>query len=93
LIDIASFYPLVKQYLMPHESPTVWMLVGWFMALLGPVFSMIFVEKILSKLVIKREQYKELYQKEKNILLILEESGASLENAILYLATFLMMIR
>ena len=93
LIDIASFYPLVKQYLLPHEAPTTWMLIGWFMALLGPILSMIFVEKIFTKIFMKRDEYKELYQKEKSITLIIEESGASLENAILYFITFLTMIR
>jgi len=92
LIDIASFYPLVKQYLLPHEPPTAWMLAGWFLAMVGPVISMIFVEKIIAKLYTKKEKYREFYQKEKNIVGIFEESGASMENAILYLITFFMML-
>lgn len=93
LVDIASFYPLAKQYFLPHESPTVWMLAGWFLAMMGPIVSMIFVEKVIAKLVTKKEQYKEFYQKEKNIPRIFEESGASIENVILYFITLLMMIR
>jgi hypothetical protein len=61
LIDIASFYPLAKQYFLPHESPTTWMLAGWFLAMMGPIVSMIFVEKIITKLTTKKELYKEIY--------------------------------
>lgn len=75
--DIISFYPQVKQYLLPHETPTPWLLFGWAMWTVGAFINLTMVEKIFSKLYLRQEP----------TLLIIEKSAFSIENGVFMLLT------
>lgn len=70
LVDIVSYYPQFKQYTLPHEAPTTWMLCGWYMSLAGTTINMFVIERIVQK----------IRYREKPWPTILEESAFSLEN-------------
>lgn len=93
LSDIGSFYPQLKQYLLPHENPTDWMLLGWGMFLAGALCNLVFVEKMFTKLRMEPVQYMQVYKEPKRTLLIFEKSVLSAENIILITVTILVMIR
>ncbi|MFA6254305.1 MAG: hypothetical protein WC640_03635 [Candidatus Paceibacterota bacterium] len=91
--DILSFYPQLKQYLMPHDAPTSWMIIGWCLWVLGASINVVLVEQLFTKLRMKKEAYEKLYTKPKRPLLIIEESMFSLENGLFMIVTVLVMTR
>jgi len=92
--DLLSFYPQLKQYLLPHESPTALMLVGWSLFALGTFVNFVFVEQLFVKLTADEMTYRKLFErKNKNLLSIFEESAYSIENCAAVTITILVMIR
>ena len=91
--DVLSFYPQLKQYLLPHERPTVWMIIGWALFGLGSILNVFFVEHLQKKLLLCQADYTSIYGKEKNLLKIFEESAFSIENTVLISITILVMCR
>jgi len=77
LVDVFSFYPQLKQYLLPHEAPTVWLLIGWTLFLLSALCNLLFVERLFFK----------LRQTGRKLLPALEESALSIENIVLIAIT------
>jgi hypothetical protein len=90
--DILSFYPQIKQYLLPHDSPTIWLVIGWSMFIADTIVNLIFVEKLPQKLTTPKERYEIKYGEEKQTLRLLESSLLSLENMILVSATLALML-
>ena len=68
-IDVITYYPLFKQYLMQHEPPTAWLKLGWCMQLTGITINLFVVERIVQK----------IRYREKPMPTILEETAFSLE--------------
>lgn len=93
LVDITSFYPVLKQYLQPHDRPTTWMIVGWSMYALAALINVIFAERFIHKLRMDYLTYGINYDKRKGCLQILEESAFSIENFFLILITIVLMCR
>ncbi len=92
--DIASFYPQLKQYLLPHERPTALLIIGWCLFASGAFVNFVFVERLFAKLGMSEASYMQLYGKNaKSILLILEESAFSVENCVLIIITIFVMTR
>lgn len=91
--DILSFYPQLKQYLLPHEPPTNLMISGWCLWILMAFINIFLVEEFFKKLTMTKMVYERLYEKSKNALLIIEESIFSLENFIFMIATVFVMVR
>ncbi|MDD5251263.1 MAG: hypothetical protein PHT12_01345 [Patescibacteria group bacterium] len=89
--DIASFYPQIKQYVLPHEPPTTWMLVGWLMFLIGAAVNLLAVERFVAKLMAGASGYQARYGVRKKVASIFEESALSLENGAFILVTILVM--
>ena len=79
--DVVSFYPQIKQYLMPHDFPTNWMLVGWGMWIAGVAVNIILVERL----------FKKLCKSEGQSWKIIEESLFSIENGIFMIITTIVM--
>lgn len=90
--DILSFYPQLKQYLLPHESPTPWMIIGWCMFIASTAINVIMVEEMFKKLFMHASEYAAKYEKPKRPLLILEESIFSLENCLFVAITVVVMV-
>ncbi|MBI5004498.1 hypothetical protein HZC00_05405 [Candidatus Kaiserbacteria bacterium] len=93
MVDVLSFYPQVKQYLLPHDPPTNWLLLGWGMMLAGAIVNIVFVEGFFPKLWMSRTKYWTTFKKNKNLSSIFEESALSLENSILMIGTIFVMTR
>lgn len=89
--DILSFYPQIKQYLMPHEPPTCWLLAGWCMWLTGVSINLLAVDRLWKKLRMPPDEYRKSFGKDKKALLIVEESVLSLENGLFIMITLLIM--
>jgi hypothetical protein len=86
-VDVISFYPLIKQYTLPHEAPTKYMVLAYGMWLLGAVVNVLWVERMPQRLlaaVRSGASWKERWR-------ILEESLLSLENT-MFLATMLIIM-
>jgi len=81
--DIASFYPQLKQYLLPHDPATNWMYIGWILWIIGSLAQLIYVDEFMLK----------WSAKAKPRLTLIEESAASLENSILLIITTLVMMK
>lgn len=92
LADLASFYPLWKQYLGPHEPISTLGLFGWMCFFVGALINIVFVERCFHKLRIPQEQFLREYKKEKRPLVILEESLLSIEVMLSVGFTLLIMI-
>jgi hypothetical protein len=93
IIDVLSFYPQLKQYLLPHESPTTWMILGWSLWVLGAFINIVLVEKLFKKLTMTKTMYEKSYGKTKKPLLVLEESAFSVENCLFMFITIIVMTR
>lgn len=91
--DVLSFYPQLKQYLLPHEPPTPWMIAGWCMFILSTAINVIMVEEMFKKLFMPASEYAAKYEKSKRPLLIFEESIFSLENCLFVAITVIVMVR
>jgi len=91
--DILSFYPQIKQYLLPHDAPTIWMILGWVMFIAGVVFNVIFIEHLPQKLTMKKERYEAEYGEPKRPLYLIESSLLSLENTVFLSVTLILMLR
>jgi hypothetical protein len=89
--DILSFYPQLKQYLLPHEPPTHLMMFGWCLWILMAFINVSIVEEFFKKLLMAEARYQRAYGKPRNRWLIAEESIFSLENAIFMIVTVLVM--
>jgi len=79
LVDIFSFYPEIKFYVLPHPIASDWKIAGWTMFFLGTVLNLIFVERFLEK-----------FHRERSWRTV-EHSALSLENAVLLLVTVVLM--
>ena len=91
--DVLSFYPQLKQYLLPHEPPTSLMILGWCLWILMAFVNVFLVEEFFKKLTMTRSTYERLYEKQKDALLIAEESIFSIENGVFMIVTVLVMIQ
>jgi ABC-type uncharacterized transport system permease subunit len=91
--DILSFYPQLKQYLLPHEPPTDLMISGWCLWILMAFINVFLVEEFYKKLTMPRTVYEQRYEKSKSMLLIAEESIFSIENGVFMIVTVLVMVR
>lgn len=91
--DILSFYPQLKQYLLPHEPPTTLMISGWAIWILLAFINVFLVEGFLKKIMTPRTTYEQRYGKPKRLLLIIEESAFSLENGVFMIIITLAMIQ
>jgi len=90
--DVLSYYPQFKQYLLPHESPTIWLMCGWAMFFLGAICNIVWVDEMFKKLFTPRQVYPARFGgNEKNVLAIFESSAISFENAILIATTIFIM--
>lgn len=92
-VDVISFYPQLKQYLLPHESPTRWMITAWVMFALGAFMNIVLVERLPAKLRMDCLTYGMNYNKPKDNLKIFEESAFSIENFLLIMITVVLMCR
>ena len=93
ITDVLSFYPQLKQYLLPHDKPTNWLLLGWSLWILGSFINVVMVEKLFKNLFITKAAYESIYKRKKNPLLILEESAFSVENCVFMIVTVIVMIQ
>lgn len=93
LAEALSYYPQWKQYLLPHDSPTRWMIAGWYLSMTGVVINVVLVEQLFKKLLMTSEQYELRYSKTKHLALIIEESAFSIENCVLGNFTIFLMTR
>ncbi len=93
LAEAFSYYPQWKQYLLPHDPPTRWMLYGWCISMVGVGINILLVERLLNKLLMAKGNYQIHYSKPKSLLSILEESAFSLENCLLGNFTIFLMIQ
>lgn len=91
--DILSFYPQLKQYLLPHEPPTIWLLCGWGLWLVATVVTILFIEELPRKLRMTKQEYQREYTEPKSIVKILEASAFTLENGLFMLVTIVVMGR
>ena len=82
-VDVASFYPVIKQYLLPHALPTEFLLLGWTMFILGAFINLVFVDEFIGKVI----------RKEENLWSLVEKSALSLENIFFLSLTTLLMMR
>lgn len=89
--DILSFYPQLKQYLLPHEPATQLMMLGWYLWIIMAFINVIVVEEFIKKLVMNELAYASIYGKSKKFWLIVEESAFSLENTVFIVVTVLVM--
>jgi hypothetical protein len=91
--DMLSFYPIFKQYILPHELPTNWMMLGLLIFVTDTLVNLIFVEQLPQKLVMYKQNYLAKYGEQKNILSLLEGSLLGLENIILISSVLWLMER
>jgi len=78
LSDVASFYPQVKQYLLPHDDPTIWLFMGWIMWILAVLISLL-----------KVEQFPTTFKKDRRFAL--KNSAFTIENGTFMLVTVVIM--
>lgn len=90
--DVLSFYPQIKQYLLPHDAPTVWLVIGWSMFIADTLVNLIFVEHFPQKLSTPKDQYEVKYGEPKQTLHLFESSLLSIENMILVSVTLALML-
>jgi hypothetical protein len=88
--DISSFYPMMKQWEGPANA-SAWMISGWLICLVGVLINLFMVERIATKLLMPPDIYRATYNKEKKVLLIMEESFFSVEQAIFIVGMVSMM--
>lgn len=81
IIDIISFYPQLKQYFLPHEPPTLWLLMGWACFLLSVSCNLFLLGRLFFTLRPTNEKR----------LLLAEESALSIENIVLIIITMVVM--
>ncbi len=91
--EAISYYPQWKQYLLPHESPTSWLLAGWGLSITGVFVNIAFAERFFAKLAMPRELYRSSYQREKSFLRSIEASAYSIESLTLGSFTIFLMGR
>lgn len=91
-VDMLSFYPQLKQYLLPHEAPTMWLLFGWVMFLFGTFCNLIWVERLFLKLLTPNGTYETRFGETKRVIAIIETSALSIENLILLALTLWIMM-
>lgn len=80
-VDICSFYPQIKQYVLPHEEPTIWLLSGW----------SFFLISVLINLILLGRSFFKHPKRGRQRLLVLEESFLSIENFVLLAVTIIIM--
>jgi hypothetical protein len=89
--DMVSYYPQLKQYVLPHEHPTGWALMGWTMFGISSFISLLFVERLPQKCLMDHLGYALAYDEKKDYLKIAEQSAYSLENFFLIIVTVSLM--
>ncbi len=83
ITDVLSFYPQLKQYLLPHEPPTLWLLMGWACFLLSVSCNLFLLGRLFFK----------LRPTDEKRLSLAEESALSIENIVLIIITIVVMMR
>lgn len=91
--DILSFWPQLKQYLLPHEQPTPWIMLGYCMALCGIFLNLTIVERFFHKFFMNPIEFRKEYKKGKSALEIVVQSLFSIENVIILPVILFTMIR
>lgn len=86
LADMLSFYPQIKQYLLPHEPATIWLTLGWSIFIIDILVNLLLVEHLPEKLLASRAKPKE-------ILHILEHSLLSIENLFFLTLSLVLMLQ
>ena len=79
LADLASFYPMWKQYITAHEAISTVGLIGWIGFFIGAFVNAVWVEHCVYKFMLSPSAYRETYGVKKRALRIVEESLLSLE--------------
>ena len=92
MADALAFYPVMKQYILPHAPMTAWGIVGWVMFFLGAVINAFIVERFVFKLLMHPVEYTGRFQEEKRMLRIVEGSLLSLENVVLILVVVVLIL-
>jgi hypothetical protein len=93
-VDLISFYPQAKQYLLPgHDRLSVMSLCGWIGWMIGITISIIFVEEFFRRLRMPAALYQEVYGEEKNRLKICSSSLFSVEQIFFMSAMVFVMTR
>ncbi|MES2223482.1 MAG: hypothetical protein V4469_00955 [Patescibacteria group bacterium] len=79
--DVLSYYPQVKQYLLPHDPPSLWLITGWSMWIAAAAITLFNVEKLFLKIKLAP----------KDRLKFIEESAYTLENIFFMVVTVIIM--
>ncbi|MDB5204100.1 MAG: hypothetical protein JWP09_128 [Candidatus Taylorbacteria bacterium] len=82
ITDVMSYYPQIKQYLLPHDPPSWWLLAGWYMWIMAATITLIKVEKLVMK-IRKQPEHR---------MKILEESAYTFENLFFMIITVVIML-
>ena len=93
IVDVISFYPIVKQYLRAHEAATNLCIAAWAMFGLGALINFVCVEKLFSKLGTNPATYEAVFGEKKSHAKILSTSAFSLENFTMIITTLVLMLR
>ncbi|HEX7724563.1 MAG TPA: hypothetical protein VF438_02395 [Candidatus Paceibacterota bacterium] len=92
-VDFVSFYPILKQFLEPHQSASVWGITGWIMFGLAALINFAFVEQLFKRLFTNAEDYEKIFEEPKSNVKIWKASAFSLENFTLIVITVTLMIQ
>lgn len=92
-VDVISFCPIMKQYLLPHEPASAWCVVAWIMFSTGAFINFTFVERLFTKLRADHLTYGMMFEEKKSYGKIFKVSAFSLENFTLIFITVILMMR
>ena len=88
--DVLSFYPQIKQYWGPNDTP--WLaLGGWLIIILGVGINLFLAEEFLKKVRMPSGEYERTYGKARQWCDIIQESAFSLDQFVLVPATLCVM--
>ncbi len=91
-VDVASFYPQFKQYLLPHEKPTDLMIIAWIMFGIAAFMNFALVDRLPKKLRVAGR----IMRRRPNLgmirLFIVEKSLFSIENFIMITIAVILML-
>lgn len=93
LVDVISFYPVLKQYLMAHERATTLGIAAWTMFGIAAFANFTFVELLFVRLRLDPLSYGMRFEEKKSVAKILKASAFSLENFLLIVVTTVLMAR
>lgn len=92
-VDVLSFYPVFKQYLMAHERATALGIAAWSMFGIGAFVNIVFVEQLFTRLRLDPLTYGMTFDEKKSVAKIFNASAFSLENLTLIVITTALMSR